>query len=174
MRAQAGSMPASYPRQPAQTGHLAGHGPEGAGLLAGPDRGQAGQASEPAGLKAGPGREHGRAHGGGRRRRPTVKVDGERGEGSGGKAKGKRNSPCSLGCGRQRRRGAERTARARREEEERRPAPEEVEDAGVVSGEPSPIPPVGRGKRSRRRCWRRLFVPGNSKDGESRARRPRP
>ena len=59
------SRPASYPRQPAhwpaQTGHQAGHGPEGTGLVVGPDRGQAGQASEPAGLKAGPGREHGRS-----------------------------------------------------------------------------------------------------------------
>ena len=34
--------------------------PEGAGLVAGPDRSQAGQASEPTGPKAGPGREHGR------------------------------------------------------------------------------------------------------------------
>ena len=57
--------PASYPRQPAhwpaQTGHQAGHGPEGAGLLAGPDRGQAGAAPEAAGLEAGPGRGQGRA-----------------------------------------------------------------------------------------------------------------
>ena len=56
-----------------------------------------------------------------------------------------------------------------------RPAAEvdEVDDARVDVGPPGSIPPVGKERRSRRRCWWRPFVPGRFQAAANRRRRRR-
>ena len=127
----------------------AGGGPEAAGLVAGPDRDQAGRVPEPAGLPAGQAGAqagHGGVQDGDDRRRNDGDATRGRGREDAGEGKKERGLTLVAHGGRRRRGWAETVGRVL---DVQRPTAGGETGAGADLGDPGPFPFAGRGRRTR-------------------------